>query len=406
MVRTRLAACAAATVLAVFCLMPSALAGTAPSGASGRIAVAPRLTCDGRWHRVKSADHTHLSGEIDSLNAVDALSPTDGWAAGSWTKYPESYVFHTYVQRFDGTRWRAVDSPNTEALNNYLYGIDAVTADDVWAVGGTDQSGPPYATLVEHWDGRSWTIVPEASVTGVLYAVAEPAPNDVWAVGTTDYPGHGLIEHWDGTSWTTTVLDPDALLRGIAAVSASDIWTVGQRYNPQDPFGDFTFTMHYDGIGWSHVRSPSPLQKHTEDQNWLTSVTAVATDDVWAVGRTGDHDWGILDQTLVEHWDGGRWRVVRSPDPGGVGEDDILWGVAAIGSDDVWAVGSYGNGDPYLNPLAEHWNGLAWGAVPAPGIGQLLGVSAEPGGTGLAATGDTTGSPTYVGTLAEHLCPG
>src|SRR5262249_23920990 len=155
-----------------------------------------------------------------------------------------------------------------------------------------------------------------------------------------------------------------------------------------------------------HVRSPSPLQKHTEDQNWLTSVTAIAPDDVWAVGRTGDHDWGILDQTLVVHWDGGRWRLVRSPNPGGIGEDDDLCAVAAVGSDDVWAVGSSGNGDPYLNPLTEHWNGFGWAAAPAPGIGQLLGVSDEPGGTGLSATGDTTGSPTYVGTLAEHLCQG
>jgi hypothetical protein len=137
----------------------------------------------------------------------------------------------------------------------------------------------------------------------------------------------------------------------------------------------------------------------------LYGVTAIASNDVWAVGRVGDHDWGILDQTITEHWDGSRWTLVSSPNPGDARENDILWGVAAVTDKDVWAVGSYGNADPYLYPLAEHWDGQAWSQVSAPSIGQLLGVAAEPRGTGVSATGDTTGAPTFVGTLAEHLCP-
>jgi hypothetical protein len=247
----------------------------------------------------------------------------------------------------------------------------------------------------------------------VLYGVVALAPNNVWAVGTENYPGRGLIEHWDGTSWTATYLQFAALLRGVAAVSPRQIWAVGQRYGRTNPFGDTTLTMRFNGSTWSRVPSPNPLSGNSNDQNWLTSVSAVAANDVWAVGRYGNHDGGPLDQTLIEHWNGARWTVVPSPDPGGSSQDNDLWGVAAVATADVWAVGGVGAFlDPdSSSPLALHWDGASWtqASIPAPTVGELLGVAAEPAGAGVSATGDTVkpAQPNeYVGTLAEHRCPG
>jgi hypothetical protein len=384
-------------------------AGAAPSAA------AEVSACDGEWSLVPSADHSQQSGEIDSLNSVAALSATDQWAVGSWLHFPDAYVFHTLVEHWDGSSagWTVVPSPNSLALNSYLYGVAADAPDDVWAVGGTDQSGPPYHSLVEHWDGTAWSIVSAASFPGVLYGVVALAPNNVWAVGTENYPGRGLIEHWDGTSWTATYLQFAALLRGVAAVSPRQIWAVGQRYGRTNPFGDTTLTMRFNGSTWSRVPSPNPLSGNSNDQNWLTSVSAVAANDVWAVGRYGNHDGGPLDQTLIEHWNGARWTVVPSPDPGGSSQDNDLWGVAAVATADVWAVGGVGAFlDPdSSSPLALHWDGASWtqASIPAPTVGELLGVAAEPAGAGVSATGDTVkpAQPNeYVGTLAEHRCPG
>ncbi len=377
-------------------------------------AAADVSVCDGQWSVVQSADHSQQSGEIDSLNSVAALSSTDQWAVGSWLHFPDAYVFHTLVEHWDGSSvgWTIVPSPNSSALNSYFNGIAADAPDDVWAVGGTDQSGPPYRSLVEHWDGTSWSIVSPASFPGVLYGVVALGPNDVWAVGTENYPGRGLIEHWDGTTWTATYLRFAALLRGLAAVGPRQIWAVGQRYGRTDPFGDTTLTMRFNGSAWSRVPSPNPLSGNSSDQNWLTSVSAVAASDVWAVGRDGNHDGGPLDQTLTEHWDGARWTIVPSPDPGGSSQDNDLWGVAAVATGDVWAVGGVGS---FLSPagsapLAMHWDGSSWTqvSVPAPTVGELLGAAAEPAGAGISAAGDTlkAAQPTeYVGTLAEHLCP-
>ena len=397
------------TWIGLLLIVAAAMASTATAPA------ARPPTCDSTWQLVPSADRSLQSGEIDSLNAVGAVSSADQWAVGSWLHYPDAYHFHTLVEHWDGTSggWTLVPSPNSAALNSYLYGVVAAASDNVWAVGGSDESGGSYESLVEHWNGTSWSIVPGASFPGVLYAVAALAPGNVWAVGTAGYPGRGLIEHWNGTTWTATYLRFNAVLRGVVALGPRDIWAVGQQYGRTNTFGDTTLAMHFNGNVWSQIPSPNPLSGNSNDQNWLTSVSAVATNDIWAVGRYGNHDGGPLDQTLVEHWNGARWTVVPSPNPGGSSQDNDLWGVAAVTSGDVWAVGGVGaflNAE-FSSPLALHWDGSAWQqlAVSAPAKGELLGVAAEPAGMGISAVGDTVKPALpnpYIGTLAEHLCPG
>ena len=380
--------------------------------AAPRASAAP--SCNGQWQLVQSYDHSQLYGEIDGLNAVTALSSADQWAVGTWAQYPDAYTFHTLIEHWDAASdaWTFVPSPNASALNSHLYGVAAAATDDVWAVGGSDESGSSYQTLVEHWDGSTWSIVPAASVPGVLYAVTVLGPDDVWAVGGEGYPGRGLIEHWDGSTWRATYLRFAALLRGVTAVGPRAIWAVGQRYGRKNPFGDTTLTLRFNGNVWQQVQSPNPLSGNDTDQNWLTAVSAVAADDIWAVGRYGNHDLGVLDQTLIEHWNGSRWSVVPSPSPGGPSADNDLWGVVAVGPNDVWAVGGVGAFlDPqFSSPLALHWDGSQWAEshVSAPAAGELFGVAAEPAGAGISAVGDTVKPAQpypYVGTLAEHLCP-
>jgi hypothetical protein len=383
-------------------------AAIAPGRASGA------SPCDGQWQLVQTYDHSQQYGEIDGLNAVATLSSADQWAVGTWAQYPNAYSFHTLVEHWDAATdaWTLVPSPNTAALNNHLYGVAAVASDDVWAVGGSDESGSAYNSLVEHWDGTSWSIVPAASFPGVLYAVAARGPDDVWAVGTENYPGRGLIEHWDGTTWTATYLRFAALLRGVTAVGPRTIWAVGQRYGRRNPFGDTTLTMRFNGNAWQQVSSPNPLSGNDTDQNWLTSISAVSTDDIWAVGRYGNHDLGPLDQTLIEHWNGSRWSVVPSLNPGGSTADNDLWGVVAVGPADVWAVGGVGAflNPEFSSPLSLHWDGSQWTqtAVSAPAAGELFGVAGEPAAAGISAVGDTVKPALpypYIGTMAEHLCP-
>src|SRR5262249_53857261 len=59
---------------------------------------------------------------------------------------------------------------------------------------------------------------------------------------------------------------------------------------------------------WEVVASPSGGRQ----ANSLSSVAAVADNDVWAVGWAFNQSLFAY-RTLTEHWNGTRWSVVRSP---------------------------------------------------------------------------------------------
>jgi hypothetical protein len=57
-------------------------------------------------------------------------------------------------------------------------------------------------TLIDHWDGSAWTILPGPAVSGMFYGVTAVAANDVSAVDSSYYYGPTLTEHWDGSVWS------------------------------------------------------------------------------------------------------------------------------------------------------------------------------------------------------------
>ena len=96
---------------------------------------------------------------------------------------------------------------NVGTRDNVLQGVAATSGTNAWAVGAylSETKYLTHETLIEHWDGAAWTVVPSPNVgTGDndLYGVAALATSisSAWAVG--DY-GHGmnaiarrtLIEH-------------------------------------------------------------------------------------------------------------------------------------------------------------------------------------------------------------------
>jgi hypothetical protein len=83
---------------------------------------------------------------------------------------------------------------------------------------------------------------------------------------------------------------------------------------------------------------------------------------------------GIDRSTLIEHWNGARWRLQPSPDgPGSTGESQ-LFAVAALSRTSAWAVGGYDSSGG-LVPLIERWNGAHWTIPPStlqPGVHEAF----------------------------------
>jgi hypothetical protein len=333
---------------------------------AGVVRAAP--TSSNSWNVAQSPNPGGWGNIIWSMTA---LSAGDAWAVGAQATYTSN---DPLALHWNGTSWASVPVPsphpdcedgNIQWAGNSLNDVDAVAPNDVWAVGG-DCWG--IHTLAEHWNGSAWSIVPgpQLSEWATLDGVAAVSGSNVWAVG---YAGSEspLMEHWNGQAWSVVSVPGQGYLGDMASTGPSDIWAVGG--SDAGPLVE-----HFDGSRWSVVSVPHPAGGN------LNSVTALSPTNVWAVGSQGLSG----SRTLAMHYDGKTWQVVPTQDEStAANAGNVLRGVAAVGPNDVWAVGMYQNEQTAIHQhrtLAEHWNGASWSIVssPSPGHSSELNAAAAP----------------------------
>ena len=365
-------------VALLFCVV-TALAGVLSlktAGAKDTMASGPgsqtrlnTLSC-GKWS-VVPAPHPNVNS---ILSGVAVVSTSDAWAVGSAGSQVSGA--QTLIEQWNGTNWQIVTSPNPGSIYNTLYGVTAISASNVWAVGYYVSTPGVTQTLTEHWNGSQWSVVNSpspASMNNELFSVSATSASNIWAVGflTTTInqtpTDETLIEHWNGSRWSVvSSANPGSNdhLNAVAAISTNNIWAVGNA----NTFAQ-TLTEHWNGSQWSVVKSAS-LGSSSD----LRDVAAVSASDMWAVGYALV---GSSIQTFTEHWNGTNWQAVRSPN---IGSSPAFSGVAAVSTSDVWAVGSDMNNNNLFQTLTEQWNGSAWHIVASPNrstVGaQLLSVAA------------------------------
>jgi len=328
----------------------------------------PTPSCTLGWRVVP---YPTPSSAVESvLRGTTALAPDDVWAVGHYDDVQGAA--HLLIDHWDGQSWNAAPTPDLTGRDPIPAAAVAISTNDVWAVGDTSTD---YHTLALHWDGSVWSVVPSpnAGNADMLLGLAALASNDVWAVGyysdDTSLYLKTLIEHWDGSQWLV-VPSPNPgpgnnELEAVTALGPNDIWAVGS-YADGNNGNDVTLTLRWDGTTWSVVPSPNAPGA---TQDVLHGVTGIAPNDVWAVGFANS---GI---SLIEHWDGSTWTIVPAATAGVL---NYIFATAARASNDIWAVGQYFDSGGYGYGLVLHWDGTAWTVSPSPNPGdgaQLFGVA-------------------------------
>jgi hypothetical protein len=310
--------------------------------------VGPPSLC-GSWHIV----HSPSPGNPSFLQGIASVPGTRlAWTVGVYLDSEADYK--SLIEHWNGTRWMVVPSPNVDWEWTFLQAVVAISANDAWAVGETPNQG-----VVEHWNGTRWSLVPSPYIENVsLFGVAASSANDIWAVGE-DSEG-SPIEHWNGTRWSV-VPSPqfyESKLYGVATVSSNDVWAVGN-YTKSD-FKTKTLIEHWDGKNWQVVPSPSPGTSNNE----LKSVTHVpGTNEVWAVGDYLDLGFHH-NKTLIEHWDGKSWQII--PSLNAPKSTNLLQGVDAASKSRIWTVGTHlgPSSGQLVKILTERWDGAHWRIIP------------------------------------------
>jgi len=328
-----------------------------------------------------------------SLNAISAQSDQNVWAVG-----------HSSVH-WDGHAWTLVPIIQRGEATLNLTGVAALSPSNISAVGSFVNSQGRARETVERFDGKAWHVIPDVNLIGqnlqgivdneALTSISALAPNDVWAAG---YVGIQppcdcivpFIEHFDGTQWnlsgvllTANSAGHFQFLEGIGAISPSDVWAVGF-ISENGALNGVAQAFHFDGTQWTLASAPGGQAAR------FNAVAAVASDDVWAVGENNQ-------KTLIEHFDGKQWQLVKSPNTKDL--NNLLFGVTAVSGHSVWAVGQHYNDEG--SSLVLHFDGSRWSISPAPSEGD-----GSHGTLLFGATGLPSGHVWLGGTfLAKHIPP-
>jgi hypothetical protein len=381
-VRYLLSAAVPAALLAV--AVPASAASS--SAAASAKAAAPR-NCPG-WTVRPSAGPSGAS-----LNAVAATSPGDVWAVGS---YDVGGAYKSLIEHWNGSKWTVFPSPNPASgfhTTNALSGVVAISRKNAWAFGFYLTRTTTFRTLIEHWNGANWSVVPSPNSgpgENTLAAAVARSATDIWTVGYHNNPDHRrtLTLRSGGTGWhvqpSPSVGRGDNFLFGVAAAPGGPVWAVG---SDSVNFGR-TLALRWNGSAWTVARTVSP----GDGDRFLQAVAAPAARYALSVGS---YLSGNQTRTLAERWTGSGWHLVPSASP--AADYNSLQAIAAKSPTSAWAVGTrrVNQGRPFRT-LAEHWNGSSWNAVsiPSPGAGDgmLTGLTAVPGGGfwAVGSAGDRT----------------
>jgi len=301
-----------------------------------------------QWTDVPAAPN---GGRPDVFNSVTTTGPVDAWAVGS-SAGVNGLQEAALIEHWNGRAWTVVAAPNPGLVWNELDSVVALSKNDVWAVGYYKDDAAPARVLAEHWDGKSWRVVnapSPGSGWNELANLSASSPTDLWAVGWTqdDGPRQSLVEHWNGITWAQVSISARSVqeLRAVVAVSANEAWAVGPMGGPQG-------FERWDGTNWNPMTVPTP---GPGVEIW--GISASTASDAWVAGSVIDRGY----RPLLEHWDGTNWKVIAAP--GGISAGRLT-GVLSLSSKDVWIVGTRQASQPLT--LIEHWDGSTWSEVQSP----------------------------------------
>jgi hypothetical protein len=300
-----------------------------------------------------------------ALFAVDGVGTDDVWAVGLGRDI-RAAIWH-----WDGSQWAESSHPRSTYQSSFS-DVSARTADDVWAAGSTETGSGLQVAYAQHWNGRRWRMVAAdpGLVTSGANAVTTLAEDDAWIVGDAQGSVSGnvvaLIEHWDGRHWASvegarTGRGCDVSLNGVTAVAEDDVWAVGTQICAA---ASVPLVEHWDGRRWSKVDVPAPRRAKSVG---LEEVTAITADDVWAVGSFA-RSATEPGRNLALHWNGTRWALVSAPNPGRASCSHVLSGISGSSADDVWA-SSTRSCATAVAPEMLHWDGTRWSDVEIPSSG-------------------------------------
>jgi hypothetical protein len=277
------------------------------------------------------------------------------WAVGNQVA---SRVTRTLIEHWNGRKWSLSASPSVRGSSGtFLSGVSCSGRLNCWAVGDATLRSAKQEPIAEHWNGRKWslTVLPEPAglAADSLLGIWCPGPPRCWAVGIAERRLGAarlqpLAEHWNGRNWSVVPAPASGSFSDLLAVFCrrdTNCWAVGVGATGG-------LAEHWNGRRWSFVATPAT-------RGGLQGVWCPST-DCFAAGTSSGPNPGSAPSTVAERWDGRRWSITpTAPLPNVFLR--ILQGVSCATSVNCFTVGLVG-----VHALIEHWQGSKWVRVKSP----------------------------------------
>jgi hypothetical protein len=315
------------------------------------------------------------------------------------------------AELWDGTRWRIRVTPYPfGAVATWLSAVSCESNTLCIAAGGYADNTGVTRTLVERWNGRTWSIEtspnPEGSSWASFNGVSCWAVDACVAVGTFEgiqVRDRVLVERWNGNRWSIQAT-PNlpgvkiAWLNGVACSDTSACVAVGG-FIRRARAPARALAERWDGTHWTLMKPPNP----TESQDTgLFDVSCAARRLCFAAGAyTDEHTYS---KPLIESLLGGRWSIESLPLPRHTNDSQVA-GISCATPTSCSVVGWFRRTGPII-PLAMTWTGSQWvlerAATPPDANNTFLGGLACPATDRCIAVGGYGVGQNHSRALAER----
>jgi RHS repeat-associated protein len=236
------------------------------------------------------------------LRGVWCVSSTNCWADGY---YYTGTVYQNLIEQYNGTSWSTKTAANTSSsLDNELWAITCTSSSNCWGIGHAQNAGGYWQSLTTKYNGTSWSVVTSATHSTTqnhyLYSISCVTSSDCY-VGGLYHPGsydQTLVEHYNGTSWSlSTTANTSSSEKntswGVTCASTSDCWAVGA-YSATEK----SLTQHYNGTSWA-IPSGGGIPTGGAPNEWSSSDRAIFGNG-WVSNLTMSFSGTSTKKTIVD----------------------------------------------------------------------------------------------------------
>lgn len=193
----------------------------------------------------------------------------------------------TFAMRWNGSEWSLQTTVNPGA-HTYLKSVSCVSSSFCMAAGFYNE-GSEYIPMAQLWNGTEWSlkapVKPSGTTRSWLYGISCVSSSACWAVGPKEVvpaTNETMVQRWNGSSWSLqSSPNPEGGERNLESVSCTSqtfCMAVGLATNGgYKPFG-----LKYNGSSWTLQELAIPAGG---TQAWPFAVSCVASRGCQAVGQ-------------------------------------------------------------------------------------------------------------------------